>query len=181
MHGTIFSELEKFVGARLGEGAWATLREKAGIDPARTYEIFSTYPDEEVTALVVTASEITGIPAPALLEDFGEFIAPDLLEMYWGAIEPGWRTLDVIEHTERTIHTVVRQDHKGAMPPYLHASRTAPDEVTVVYTSPRRLCAVAKGITRGIARHYGDSIEIQDTRCMHRGDADCVLIVTQRS
>lgn len=179
MHGTIFMELQKFVGARLGEEAWTTLRTEAGIDPGRTYEVFNTYPDEEVTSLVTTASGITGLPVPALLEDFGEFIAPDLLEMYWGAIEPGWRTLDIIEHTESTIHTVVRLDHRGATPPYLHASRTGDREVTVVYTSPRRLCAVAKGISRGIAKHFGETIEIRDVRCMHQGDPDCVLIVTQ--
>jgi predicted hydrocarbon binding protein len=181
MHGTIFTELEKFVGARLGDGAWTRLKDAAGIEPGKTYEVFSTYPDEEVTALVTTASTTTGIPVPALLEDFGEFIAPDLLEMYWGAIGPEWRTLDVIEHTESTIHTVVRMDHRGATPPYLHATRTGENEVTVLYTSPRRLCAVAKGICRGIAKHYQETIEITDVRCMHRGDADCLMVVTART
>jgi len=179
MHGTIFSELEKFVGARLGSEAWATLKTKAGLEAGKTYDPLSTYPDAELTALVVTGSEITGIPVPALLEDFGEFIAPDLLEMYWGAIEPGWRTLDVIEHTESTIHTVVRMNQAGATPPYLHATRTAENEVTVVYTSARRLCAVARGITRGIAKHYDESIDMKDVACMHRGDAECVIVVTR--
>lgn len=179
MHGTIFSELEKFVGARLGNEAWTTLKTKAGLDAGKTYDPLATYPDAELTALVVTGSEITGIPIPALLEDFGEFIAPDLLEMYWGAIEPGWRTLDVIEHTESTIHTVVRMNQAGATPPYLHATRTAENEVTVVYTSARRLCAVARGITRGIAKHYNEAIDINDVTCMHRGDPECVIVVTR--
>jgi hypothetical protein len=181
MHGTIFTELEKFVGARLGDGAWVKLKTAAGIEPGKAYDVFGVYPDEELSALVTTASSITGLPATALLEDFGEFVAPDLLEMYWGAIDPQWRTLDVIEHTETTIHTVVRLDHRGATPPYLHATRTGPDEVTVVYTSARRLCAVARGISRGIARHYGETIEIEDVRCMHRGDADCVMVVSRRA
>jgi len=179
MHGTIFTELEKFVGARLGPEAWGTLKTKAGFDASRTFEPLESYPDEELTRLVVTGSEVTGIPVPALLEDFGEFIAPDLLEMYWGAIEPEWRTLDVIEHTESTIHTVVRMNQRGATPPYLRATRTAEHEVTVVYTSPRRLCAVARGISRGIARHYGETIELRDASCMHRGDAECVIVVTR--
>ena len=177
MHGTIFTELEKFVGARMGDGAWAPLKAKAGIPADRSYEVFNTYPDEEVVALVTAASDTAGLPVPALLEDFGLFIAPDLLEMYWGAIEPEWRTLDVIEHTETTIHTVVRLDHKGATPPYLSASRTGENEVTVVYTSPRRMCPVARGIARGIAAHYGESITIDDKRCMHRGDDDCVMVM----
>jgi predicted hydrocarbon binding protein len=181
MHGTIFSELQKFVSARLGDDAWDRLKVRAGIDPARQYEVFQSYPDEEVGALVAAASDTTGIPAPALLEAFGEFIAPDLLEMYWGAIAPEWRTLDVIEHTETTIHAVVRLDHKTASPPYLHARRTGENEVTVVYTSPRRLCAVAKGISRGIAQHFHETIDVQDAKCMHRGDSECVLVVSKRA
>jgi predicted hydrocarbon binding protein len=179
MHGTIFNELQKFVGARLGDGAWESLRAQAGIDPARTYDPFGNYPDEEVGALVTTTSGITGIPVPALLEAFGEFIAPDLLETYWGAIAPEWTTLDVIEHTESTTHTVVRMDHPTAAPPYLHAERTGENEVRVVYTSPRRLCAVARGICRGIAGHYKETIDIRDERCMHRGDENCVIVVTR--
>jgi predicted hydrocarbon binding protein len=177
MHGTIFVELEKFVTAQLGDGAWAKVKAEAGVSAARNYRPSFIYPDEELVKLVEAGSRITGIPMPALLEAYGEFIAPDLLEMYWGAIEPEWKTLDVIEHTESTIHTVVRVDHKGAMPPYLHAERRGPNEVAVTYTSPRKLCTVARGISRGIAKHYGETLEIEDVRCMHRGDEDCLMIM----
>lgn len=180
MHGTIFSELQQFVAARLGEGAWEQLKRNAGIDPAKQYEIFRSYPDEEVGSLVGAASAMTGIAVSDLLEDFGEFIAPDLLEMYWGAIDPAWRTLDVIEHTESTIHAVVRIDHKDSSPPYLKAHRNGENEVAIVYTSPRRLCAVAKGISRGIARHFQETVTIEDAKCMHRGDGECVLVVSKQ-
>lgn len=177
MHGTIFIELQKYVQTKLGTEAWIALKREAGVTRAEPYDPFQTYPDEEVGALVGTASRITGTPAQALLEDFGEFIAPDLLDMYWGVIAPEWRTLDVLENTERTIHDVVRINQQGATPPYLHATRAAADEVTILYTSPRRMCAVAKGIARGIAKHYDESITIDDPRCMLRGDDDCFLVV----
>lgn len=176
MHGTIFAELQKYVTTKLGDEAWQNLKREAGVTREH-YDPLETYPDEEVGALVGTASRITGIPAPALLDDFGEFIAPDLLDMYWALIQPEWRTLDVLEQTEKTIHEVVRLNHKGATPPYLHATRTAPDEVIIVYDSPRRLCFVAKGIARGIAKHYGETIAIDETACMHRGDAACRIVV----
>lgn len=177
MHGTVLKELEKYVDARLGPGSWATLRTQAGIAPQRTYDLGGNYPDEEVGSLVATASRITGVPAAALLEDFGEFMAPNFLAMYQSVIEPGWRTLDVIEHTESTIHAVVRLDHRGAAPPFLQTTRNGPNEVVITYTSPRRLCSVAKGITRGIARCYHEHITVRDERCMQRGDGECVLVV----
>ena len=180
MHGTIFAELQKYVETKLGPKTWLQLKSAAGVE-REAYSPFETYPDTEVVALVSVASRLTRTPAAALLEDFGEFIASDLLEMYWGAIDPAWRTLEVIEHAEETIHAVVRIDYKGALPPYLKAERLGPDEVRIIYTSPRRLCAVAKGITRGIARYYGEQVTITDETCMHRGDADCRILIRREA
>jgi hypothetical protein len=176
MHGTIFAELQKYVVSKLGDDAWTSLKREAGIARDK-YDVLETYPDAEVGDLVAAASRVTGLPAEALLEDFGAFIAPDLLEMYWAAVRPEWRTLDLLENTETAIHEVVRIGQKGATPPYLNAQRTAPDEVTIAYTSPRRLCAVAKGIIRGVAAHYAETVTIAETNCMLRGDAACTLQV----
>ena len=79
------------------------------------------YPDSEVLQLVTTASRITGMPVRGILMDFGEFIAPDLLQMYGGVINPAWKTLDVIENTENEIHNVVRLYNRDAHPPELIA------------------------------------------------------------
>lgn len=176
MHGTIFAELEKFVGARLGPDAWASLMREAGIERDR-YDPLEIYPDAELVSLVTTASRITQIPADTLLEDYGFFIAPDLLNLYWALVQPEWRTLDLLEHTETAIHEVVRLSQKGATPPYLRAERTTPSEVTIVYSSPRKLCAVAKGIIRGVASHYGESVSVTEPTCMLRGNESCILRV----
>ena len=176
MHGTIFAELQKYVVSRLGDGAWATLKREAGVT-RESYDPLDVYPDAEAIALVAAGSRVTGTPADVLLEDFGAFIAPDLLDLYWGAVQPEWRTLDLLENTESAIHEVVRIRQKGSTPPYLHARRTADDEVVITYTSPRKLCAIAKGIIRGIAAHYGDSIALTERECMLRGDDACMLLV----
>jgi len=180
MHGTIFVELQKYVVSKLGDQAWVTLKSEAGVS-RDSHNALETYPDAEVGSLVAAASRVTGVPAEALLEDFGAFIAPDLLEMYWGAVQPEWRTLDLLEHTEKAIHEVVRISQKGATPPYLNAQRTAANEVTITYTSARKLCAVAKGIVRGVATHYGEQFAIEEPTCMLRGDDACTLRVRTES
>jgi len=178
MHGTIFAELEKYVRSKLGHEAWGILKHEAGI-AREGYDPLEVYPDAEAGALVAAGSKVTGIPADALLEDFGAFIAPDLLELYWGAVQPEWRTLELLENTESAIHEVVRISQKGSAPPYLNARRTSPAEVTITYTSPRKLCAIAKGIVRGVAQHYGDSVAIAEPDCMLRGGSACTLVVTR--
>ena len=42
---------------------------------------------------------------------------------------------------------------------------------SITYTSPRQLCALIDGLVTGVARHYGETIEIEQPLCMLRGDA----------
>ena len=99
--------------------------------------------------------------------------------MYEPLIPKHWRTLDILENTEETIHTVVRRQDDGiALPPYLKVERASPALAIVEYTSPRRLCAVARGIVRGIAEEFRERVVIEQPECMLRGDARCLLRVS---
>jgi hypothetical protein len=51
--------------------------------------------------------------------------------MYKHLIKPEWRTLGLLEHTEETIHHVVRLNKKGADPPALKCTRRDRDEVVI--------------------------------------------------
>src|SRR5579864_1897951 len=122
MHGTILSELKKFSDAKFGAEVWDRLLSEAGIT-RKIYLPIQSYPDSEVTAIVAAASKISGQSTSAILESSGEFIALDLVNMYKSLSKPEWRTLDVIEHTENVIHTVMRTRQSGAQPPYLRCTR----------------------------------------------------------
>lgn len=176
MHGIIHHELQKFVVAHHGPATWRTLLESAGL-AHKVYIVSQSYPDEAAVALVQAASAMTGAPANDILEQFGEFIVPDLVALYGPLIKPEWRTLDFLEHTEQTIHHVVRMRQKAAAPPALHCVRNGPRDLTIVYTSARKMCAVAKGITRGVAKHYGEAIDISEPECMHAGRPACRISV----
>ena len=176
MHGIIFSELEKYTDKKLGAGAWKKLVAEAGLG-TKTYLVTSSYPDTEAVALITTASRITNLPVPAILEDFGAFIVPSLLSLYKPLVKKDWKTLDLIEHTEETIHKVVRLQNPGAAPPALIVKRLSPREVVITYTSQRKMCGIAKGIAKGIAAHFHEKITIGETTCMLRGDPSCVIAV----
>lgn len=176
MHGTVFSELKKYVEEKLGPERWPDLLGEAGLG-AKHFELLETYPDSDAVALVSAASRITGAPAADLLEDFGAFIAPHLIDMYWGLIEPEWKTLDLLEHTEEAIHKVVRLKNPGAQPPQLRVTRTGADRAVIEYTSERKMCPIAKGIVRGLAKHFAEVVEISEAECMHRGARRCLIAV----
>jgi hypothetical protein len=99
------------------------------------------------------------------------------MNLYRSLVDPSWKTLDFLERTEETIHRVVRLKNAGAEPPELKVSRTAPNEVLITYASARRMCGVAKGIARGVARHYNETITITESACMLRGHPKCLISV----
>jgi hypothetical protein len=175
MHGIIHLELRNFVVQHHGEEAWRALTDKAGLSD-EIYTPLRSYPDEQLVALVGAAVELTGAQPTALLEAFGEFLVPRYLALYGKLLKPEWRTLDVLEQAENTIHRVVRMREPGALPPRLQAQRVSPTAVKIHYDSPRKLCAVARGISRGIAGHFAERLSIIDEQCMHRGDRECVML-----
>jgi predicted hydrocarbon binding protein len=176
MNGIVFMEIGKFAHSRLGPQAWAEAMRAAGI-PSRIYYRVADYPDDEALALLSALSGALQEPVQAVLESLGEFIVPDLMKMsrYW--IQPQWKTLDLIEHTEETIHETLRQEGSQTDPPRLRCRRTGPHEVVVTYDSPRRMCSLAKGIIAGVAKHYGETVTITEPSCMLKGAASCELII----
>jgi serine/threonine protein kinase len=55
--------------------------------------------------------------------------------------------------------------------------RIGPDELHLVYSSRRRLCLLASGLVRGLARHFGETVEIDEPGCMLRGDPFCSFVI----
>jgi len=172
----MFVHLRKFVEERYGSAAWDEILTAAELGP-RVYLPIRSYPDQELSAIVVAAANATSQAIPPLLESFGEHLPPHLMAMYRHLLKPAWRTLDVLLHVEETAHRAVRIEQPEASPPYLEAKRTGESQIEISYTSSRRLCHVAKGIIRGLSRHFGEQVTISESTCMHRGGARCLLTV----
>lgn len=175
MHGIIHAELKRFVEAKHGAEAWKAVLEGAGL-PNKLYLATQTYPDAEAVAIVTSASKITGASADSILEAYGEFIAPSLMQMFRTLIKPEWKTMDMLLNTEETIHKVVRLKNPGADPPRLQFSKTGPNTLLFKYDSPRRMVAVARGIMKGVARHYNEKIAFAE-RKLPGGAAEIVVTV----
>ncbi len=58
------------------------------------------------------------------------------MRMYGHLLKPEWRAIDIIDHTEGTVHAVVRVKNPDAKPPKLKTQRLSPNEVLLVYTRP---------------------------------------------
>jgi hypothetical protein len=176
VHGLIHIELERFGRAQLGNPAWDEVTRAAGVG-GKVYSAGGSYDDAEVVGLVVSASKAAGVGPQALLEQFGEALAPTLFSTFGGLVDAQWRTLELIANTETLIHSALRASDPSARPPLLRTTPRPPDTLVVHYASERRMCGVAKGIIRGVAAHYGETVEVRDETCMLMGDAVCTLAV----
>ncbi|MFD2717597.1 heme NO-binding domain-containing protein [Hymenobacter monticola] len=164
MHGTILTLLKRYVQTQYDHSTWVKLMELSGLENVE-FDHKTVYPDAHVYALVGHAAEMTGIPAGELHEKFGEYLVPDLMYMYQKLLKPEWKTLDMIENTELTMHKQVRAEHTENSPPVLDVTRLSPNELYIDYVSPRRMGGLAVGIVRGLATYFdeADRIDVQPT------------------
>jgi len=171
----IFSELRSYAEDKLGPGSWNAVLERAGLEQS-LYLPIQEYPDCEASALIAAVATANRRNLALELEDFGEFIAPTLMKLHGHLLLPEWKTIDVIDHTEGTIHSVVRMKDSAADPPHLTTQRLGPDEVLLIYTSPRKMRALAVGLSKGLAKHFAETIVANHRMCTHCGAQRCEII-----
>jgi hypothetical protein len=156
MHGSIFVFLKRFVETQHDFSTWQKLLENADLTD-QNFDLHTIYPDEDLYRIVHEASALTGLDRDSLYEKFGEFLIPDLLLMYNRYIDPNWRTMDMIEYTESTMHTAVRKEDAGTDPPVLHVTRLQKNKLIIDYYSKRKMGSLAVGMIKGIAKYYNEA------------------------
>jgi len=163
MHGSIFVLLKRFVENSFDYSTWVRLLEDADIHRV-AYQMQDLYPTREIFAIAESVSVLTGVSPNAVLEQFGEFMVPDLLLIYNKYLQPEWRTYELLLHTEEAMHEAVRREDNRATPPMLLVTKKGSKQLIVDYHSKRRMAAVAVGIIRGIAEYYHESDIVEVTR-----------------
>jgi hypothetical protein len=181
VHGIVLKGLKDFVVDSYDRDTWQTLQREAEL-PHRLYVPVTEYPDEDVLALVETASRLTDLPVPDLLESFGRFIVPPLVETYGIHVDADWTGLELIANVETYIHLALRAKQISTYtPPELESEWRGTDTVSVVYRSDRQLCHLARGIINGVGDYFDEPYVIEEPRCMHAGDDHCELVVSRAS
>lgn len=176
MHGIIFTGLKHFVVEANDKGTWKRIREEADVGGVR-YSPTTSYPDEDLVALVDAAVELSGLERSKLLRTFGRHVVPTLVDMYGVYIDDDWTALDLVEHVEGTIHRALRNGETLEYePPAITATRVSEDVVVVTYGSERGLCAVARGLLEGIGDHYDQRLEVYERRCQHDDASQCEIV-----
>jgi len=173
MKGAIFNMLEEMVEQEFGLEVWDSLLEATEQDGV--YLSTESYPDEMLVALVVAAHEKSGIPVNDLVRSFGEFIFPRFYQQNQQFFKPEMTLKDFLLTVDQVIHVEVRKLHPDAGLPQFDYVDEDDNELTMVYSSPRKMCMLAEGLISGAATHFETECTLTHDQCMHDGAESCRL------
>lgn len=176
VQGVILVGLRKFVRERLGDGVWRSVQEEAGVAD-RVYLPVHAYPDDELVALVASVSRLTGMPTALVLESLGDYLVGDLLKTYSTVLDPSWKMLDLVSHCDEIFERASRRHGCDTTPVPVKARPGLNGEVVLVYSSPLELCALVKGIVRGLGSHLEQPVVLDEICCTANGASACEIAV----
>jgi hypothetical protein len=177
VQGLNFETMREYAVKELGETGWAIILKRIG-HPGREYVIGQTYPDAEFGQVAGLVAQAMNKPIPFVLEGFGEAMVPQMIKVYGFLVNPRWSYMDFLVHMQTMLESAVRLDAPGAaLAVKIRATRVGPEEVSIVYESSLRACAIVRGACRGAAAMYGVEAVITDEKCVLRGDPTCVVTV----
>ena len=132
----------------------------------------------EILTLLERACERTGLSVETFLFDFGVFTAATTFARLYSVLfklSPTAR--DFLLTVETPIHDTVRVAMPDARPPELKVTDLGENGLQIVYSSPRRICAMLRGLVEGTGRVYEEALHVEEPECMHRGDPACRVVV----
>jgi hypothetical protein len=173
LKGVVFNLLEELVRKEFGESEWHHVRQEADVDAS--FDSLTTYPDAELRKLVAAVAKRARITPGEALQWFGRYSMPLLATRYAALFDSQNSTRSFILTLNDIIHPEVMRRYPGADVPVFDFDTSVPDALTVGYQSPRKLCALAHGFIEGAADHYGEVVDVEQSTCMHRGDAKCTF------
>lgn len=176
MKGVIFNYLAEMTEEVFGLEAWDTILQKTG--RSGIYVATDSYSTEELMDLVGAAHEISGIPVDDLVRKFGEYMFPRFQKENPQFFSDDMTLKSFLLTVDRIIHVEVLKLHPGANLPSFEYKDESDNELTMYYTSPRKLCYVAEGLIAGAAAHFKTEYTLDHPDCMHDGAKACKLHLT---
>jgi hypothetical protein len=173
--GIVFNLLEEVVTRELGADAWDALLESASLDGA--YTSLGSYDDSQMLGLVGAASRALEQSPADVLRWFGRRAIPLLADRYPQFFTPHSSSRAFVLTLNDIIHPEVRKLYPGAQVPEFTFTASSDGRLRIEYQSTRQLCALAAGMMEGAADHFGETVEVEESACMHDGAGACVFQV----
>jgi len=172
MKGIIFKVLESTVLEQFGEHTWDQILGEAAVPGV--YTSIGNYEDAELLSIINALPPTAGQDQSERLRWFGQKAIPALQQSFPHFFE-GHNLRSILPTLNHAIHPEVRKLYPGANPPVFELEEG--NSTTLTYRSERGLCHLAEGFILGSANLLRETISINQTQCMHRGDEQCDIVI----
>jgi hypothetical protein len=169
MYGLINKAVQDLVTTRFGEAAWKDICARADVSEP-SFVTMVKYPDEVTYRLVGAASEKLGVPAEAILEEFGEWWTVFSAEQGFGHLLrfAGDNIVDFLQNLDN-MHTRIAVTFTELRPPSFWCSEITEEGLRLHYRSERPgLAPVVIGMVKGLGKRFGQPLTVRLDR--PRGD-----------
>lgn len=161
MRGVVFTELIEFVEDALGFDTLDKVMEEASLENGGVFTQGGNYPYEDLLALVVALSKVTGKEISELLEVFGEHLFNKLVLIYGKDIKECGGALDFMDSVEGLVHVEVKKLYPDAELPTFETISKSDTKLELVYTSNKQLESFAKGLMIGCSKYFNEPLKIE--------------------
>lgn len=173
MKGIIFKHFEAFITDLFGAETFESILEQTTLRTPLPFVGPATYPDEDLVALTGTAVRLSGLAPEDALFAFGRSLYPRLAASVPWLIERHRNTKSLLLELDREIHVEVRKIMPEAITPRILCRDLGDGALEVTYRSPRKLCALFRGLLDAAGASYGERVALEERECVHHGAEAC--------
>jgi hypothetical protein len=162
MYGLVNRGIQQLVTATKGEAAWIRVCARARVD-GEGFIAMQAYPDDLTYALVGAVSEELGLSPSQTLEAFGEYwILYTAEEGYGAVLDSAAGSLRDFLARLNDMHGRIEAVFHHMNLPWFEIEDVGPGEYLLHYESAREgLAPMVLGLVRGLARRFGQAIDIR--------------------
>jgi hypothetical protein len=181
MIGLIQKVLLDLVEAKGGAPAVEQVRERAGVPQEKTFRIGEVYEDAEFQRLVQASCEVLGFDEETFLKAYADRFGADIQVRFSKWLSMAQTSRQFLEF-QSTIHnafanSVEDKSVRQAIKDKFEIDALDSRNIVTHYRSPNKLCKLYRALGRWMADYYGDEIEFDEPKCLHRGDEECEIHV----
>lgn len=174
MKGIVFNIFADLVTENFGMETWDRLIQETSPESGAIYTSAEVYPDGELIAYVTALSGITGAPASDLIRTFGTYTMQKFYDLH-PEFMSGHTAKSFLESVHDVVHVEVKKLHPDTLLPKFEYESSGDAQLTMLYSSPRKLCHLAEGLIIGTADIFSEKIDMVHSECMHQGADRCRL------
>ena len=164
MKGVVFTEFLDFTAALYGHDMVDDIIDDANLSHGGAYTSVGTYPFTEMQRLVTALTMRSKQPLSDLMSAFGDHLCQRFAIKYPEFFRSQSNLFDFVESVDRHIHVEVHKLYPDAELPRFSTQARDARTLIIDYRSCRPLEALAEGMIKAAAVHYGEVVSVERTR-----------------